>query len=126
MNKSKKLLGILVVIALLSMTFVACAAPLTLRITSPGWRTEVTENSVTVTGIVSESSAKVAVNGIVVNVARDGSFSTSAELAYGTNTITVTANLEKQKPVTKTVTVTRILAIDIALPQDKAQVVKTW
>ena len=71
---------------------------LTLEITSPNYQTEVTDGTVTVTGIVTPPSAVVTVNGTEVETAEDGSFSTSVELAYGQNVIKVNAT----DPVSRT------------------------
>lgn len=120
----RKLLSILVVIPLLSLTVGSCAGQLlSMQITSPSYTTKkITEGVVTVSGTVSDPKATVTVNGVKIGTASDGTFSTNFELAYGKNTITVKAELEKQKPVTKTITLTRILTIDLASPQDGAEV----
>ena len=129
MSKTRKLLGIMAVILLLGLAIVSCAGqerqPLALEITSPPNKAEVTAALVTVSGIVSSPLATVMVNGREVETAEDGTFSTSVELEYGENTITVNAAVGGQEPVTKTVTVTRILVLEITSPQDKVEVTES-
>jgi len=123
MRKIIKLTGILLVISLLSLTFVGCkgAPRLSLQVTSPQARAEVTEGVITVSGIVSDASATVTVNGVTAQVTQDGAFSHEIELPYGKTTVTVTATVDKQR-VSRSVTVTRILTIDITSPEDKADI----
>ena len=106
-SKIRKLLGIMAVITLLGLTIVGCARqesqPLALEITSPPKKAEVTEALVTVSGIVSSPLATVTVDGGEVEIAEDGTFSTIVELEDGENTITVSAAVEGQEPVIKTV-----------------------
>jgi hypothetical protein len=128
-SKTRKLLGIMAVILLLGLAIVSCAGqerqPLALEITSPPNKAEVTAALVTVSGIVSSPLATVMVNGREVETAEDGTFSTSVELEYGENTITVNAAVGGQEPVTKTVTITRILVLEITSPQDKVEVTES-
>jgi flagellar hook assembly protein FlgD len=128
-SKIRKLLGIMAVITLLGLTIVGCARqesqPLALEITSPPKKAEVTEALVTVSGIVSSPLATVTVDGGEVEIAEDGTFSTTVELEYGENTIVVMATVEGQEPVTKTVTVTRILVLEITSPEDKVEVTES-
>jgi hypothetical protein len=122
MSKIKKLSGILLAIPLVILTAGCAAAPtLSLQVTSPSWGTEVTEGVVTVSGIVSDTSATVTVNGVTAQVAQDGTFSHELELPYGETTITVTAMVDEQE-VTRTVRVTRVLAMEITSPEDKDDV----
>ena len=95
---------------------------LTLELTSPQDKEEVSENQITVSGTVSDPLATVTVNDSEVEVAEDGTFSTTAELDYGENIIIVSAIAEGQEPVTKTVTITRVLALELTSPQDKEEV----
>jgi hypothetical protein len=74
------------------------AAPaLSLEITSPEDGAELTESPVTVTGIVSDATAAVTVNGVEAEVAEDGSFSAEVELSEGENTIMAIATLGEQE-----------------------------
>jgi len=95
---------------------------LALEITSPQSKSEVTLDVMTVSGIVSPPQATVMVNGQEVELAEDGAFTTTVELDYGENTITVSATVEGQETVTKTVTITRVLALEITSPEDNAEV----
>ena len=95
---------------------------LTLELTSPQDKEEVSENQITVSGTVSDPLATVTVNDSEVEVAEGGTFSTTAELDYGENIIIVSAIAEGQEPVTKTVTITRVLALELTSPQDKEEV----
>jgi len=95
---------------------------LTLELTSPQDKEEVSENQITVSGTVSDPLATVTVNDSEVEVAEGGTFSTTAELDYGENIIIVSTIAEGQEPVTKTVTITRVLALELTSPQDKEEV----
>jgi flagellar hook assembly protein FlgD len=99
--------------------------PLRLELSSPEDKAEVTESQVTVGGTVSEPEAVVIVNGQMVEVAEDGSFGASVELDYGENTIEVTAEVEGEDSVGKTITVTRTLAMAITAPEDQAEVTES-
>ena len=79
---------------------------LAIEITAPEDGAELTESPVAVTGSVSIRDASVTVDGIEVDVAEDGTFTTSIELAEGENTITVMATAEGKEPAEKTITVT--------------------
>jgi nitrogen fixation protein FixH len=98
---------------------------LTLEIDSPQDKSEVTESPITVSGTVSDPAAVVTVNGQQAEVAGDGTFSASAELDYGENTITVEATVENWETETRTVSVTRILTLLVTSPQDKAEVTES-
>ena len=123
MSKIMKLTGVLLAISLLSLTFTGCKGSprLSLEVTSPSWSTEVTEGVIAVSGIVSEPSATVTVDGVAVQVAQDGAFSHEIEIPYGETTVTVTATVDN-KSDTDAVTVTRILAIEITSPEDEADI----
>ena len=123
MSKIMKLTGVLLAISLLSLTFTGCKGSprLSVEVTSPSWRTEVTEGVIAVSGIVSEPSATVTVDGVAVQVAQDGAFSHEIEIPYGETTVTVTATVDS-KSDTDAVTVTRILAIEITSPEDEADI----
>jgi flagellar hook assembly protein FlgD len=124
---------ILLVIAMVTACLVAGLASclvqhnnlLALEITSPQNKAEVTEDLVTASGIVSPSSAMVMVNDQEVDIADDGTFSSNVALSYGENTITVTATVEGQETITKTLTVMRVLNLEITSPQDKAEVAQS-
>ncbi len=98
---------------------------LTLELTSPQDKEEVSENQITVSGTVSDPLATVTVNDGEVEVAEDGTFSTTVELDYGENTIAVSTAVEGQEPMTKTVTITRVLALEITSPEDNAEVTES-
>ncbi len=99
--------------------------PLRLEVSSPEDKAEVTESLVTISGIVAEPEAVVTVNGQLVEVAEYGSFSASVELDYGENTIQVTAEVEGEDSESKTISVTRILAMEITSPEDQAEVTES-
>ncbi len=95
---------------------------LALEIDSPEDKAEVTESSISVSGIVSDPTAVVIVNNQEAEVATDGTFSTSVEIDYGRNTITVEATVEGWEPETRTISVTRILTIKVTSPYDNEEV----
>ncbi|MEJ2047373.1 MAG: hypothetical protein P8X92_04870, partial [Dehalococcoidia bacterium] len=72
---------------------------------SPEDNTEVTESPILIKGTVSDPLAAVTVNDREVEVAEKGGFSTTVSLDQGDNTISVSATVDGQEPVTKTVTV---------------------
>ncbi len=128
MGKEKKSLSIMIMAAALWLGLVisSCAGPspqlLALEITSPQSNSEVTKDLITVSGIISLPQATVTVNGHEVETVEDGSFSTSVELDYGQNIISVSATVEGQESVTKTVSITRVLALELTSPEDNAEV----
>ena len=95
---------------------------LTLELTSPQDKEEVSESQIIVSGTVSDPLVTVTVNDSEVEVAQDGTFSAAVELDYGENTISVSAMAEGQEPVTTTVSITRVLALEITSPEDNAEV----
>ncbi len=98
---------------------------LTLELTSPQDKEEVSESQIIVSGIVSDPLVTVMVNDGEVEVAKDGTFTTTSELAYGKNIIVVSATAEGQEPVTKTVAITRVLALEITSPENNAEVTES-
>ena len=128
-SKRRELLGIIAAIALLGSGIVGCLSQhnelLALEITSPQNRDEVTEDLVAVSGIVSSPSAVITVGGREVEMSDDGTFSTSIDLEYGENNITVNATVNGQEPVTRNLTVIRILSLETTSPQDKAEVAQS-
>ncbi len=130
MTRLKKILGILVIIPILCLTLVGCAAPtLTVDVTSPEDGAELTESLVTVTGIVSDPEATVTVNGIEAAVVEDGSFSAQVELIEGENAIEAIAVLGEQE-VSKSITVTytpaaQPLSLEIISPENGAALIES-
>jgi len=128
-RKRKELLSIIAAIALLGSGIIGCfnqnGELLALEITSPQNRAEITGDLMTVSGIVSPPSAVITVEGHKVATADDGTFATGIGLEYGENNISVTATIEGQEPVTKNLTVIRILNLEITSPQDKAEVAQS-
>lgn len=109
----------------ITVTYAPAAPALSLQISSPEDGAELTESPVTLSGTVSDPSAMVTVNDEEIEVAEDGTFSSSIELAHGENAITVTATLEGYEPVTKTITVARVLAVGITSPEDEAELTES-
>jgi flagellar hook assembly protein FlgD len=95
---------------------------LTLEVDSPQDNSEVTESSIIVSGFVSDPATVVTVNGQPAEVAEDGTFSASAELEYGENTITVVTTVDGREIETRTIHVTRILTVMITSPHNQAEV----
>ena len=106
MSNRFKLLGILIVIAILALPIVACwesAMTLIMTVDTPQDGTTVGASSVTVSGTVNKS-AKVKINDVVVPI-KGGKFSTDFKLTEGHNVINVVATSGKET-VTKTLTIT--------------------
>ncbi|TVR52535.1 MAG: hypothetical protein EA426_18760 [Spirochaetaceae bacterium] len=91
---------------------------MTLQVTAPTVRDAVTENKTTVTGVISEPSAKVFVNDQAVPVAADGSFTHEISLAYGSNRIAVRAEAEGFANASRTITLNRALNLTVSSPTD--------
>ena len=129
MGKSIKYISIVAVALLTSLIISSCANQsnhlLALEITSPQSKSEVTTDVITVSGIVSSSQATVTVNGRQIELGEDGDFSTAVELDYGENNIVVNATVEGEEPITKTVSITRTLALEITSPEDNAEVTES-
>ena len=104
-----KLLGILLITALLTLSLVGCSKPpLTLTVSEPMDGATVTTSSLTVRGTVSDPKAVVTVNDKrVYPSSKTGNFSsiTKVTLAEGENIITVVATRGKEV-ITTTVTIT--------------------
>jgi hypothetical protein len=128
-RKRREFLSIIAAIALLGSGTIGCLSQqselLALEITSPQNRAEITEDLITVSGIVSPPSAVITVDGREVETDDDGTFSTGIGLEYGENNISVTAMVEGQEPVTKKLAVIRVLSLEITSPQDKAEVAQS-
>ena len=89
-----------------------------IELTSPITRGTVTDGEVLITGVVSESSATVTVNGQEVAVGSDGAFEYVAPLVYGRNRIPIRAEADGFSDGTRAVTITRELALDVETPAD--------
>jgi lipopolysaccharide export system protein LptA len=128
-GKAKNYLSIIAAAILLGLAISSCATQsnhlLALEITSPQSKSEVTTDVITISGIVSSSQAAVTINGRQVTVGEDGGFSTTVELDYGENTVVVSATAEGEEPVDKTVTITRVLDLEITSPEDNAEVTES-
>jgi hypothetical protein len=100
---------------------------LTLEITSPEiseGEVTVTESWVTVEGSVSDAEATVTINGIMIEVDEDGSFSIDIWLVEGQNEIKAKAVLGEEE-VSKIITVKYdpgALSLEITSPEDGAEV----
>ncbi|TVQ35097.1 MAG: hypothetical protein EA384_16710 [Spirochaetaceae bacterium] len=118
-------LGIVVMVTG-SLLLVGCGSPtpqrVRLEVTSPASRVDVTGPELTVTGIVSDASAVVKVNDAQAQVGSDGSFSHTLPLPYGPTRVTVSAELPGQTAVTRTLNITRKLALNVISPADKSVV----
>lgn len=89
---------------------------LTLKVDSPQDKAEVAESRVVVSGVVSDPTAIVTVNGREAEVGSDGVFAATVELNYVKNTILVRAQVNGQLPVTRILDITRILILEIDSP----------
>lgn len=115
MSKLMKLLGILGVIILLSVTLAGCfEEKRDLKVTSP---LKTYESVVAVEGVVSGLFSAVTVDDVEIEVAEDGTFSTSVELAYGENEIVVIATMEGKNSLTRLIKIIRVVNVEITSPQ---------
>lgn len=95
---------------------------LQLEITSPAGREFVTEELLTVTGIVSNPTAEITVNDESVSVDSDGGFSHEVAMEYGDNRISVEATGEAFRPTERTLRIPRRMVLDVATPAQDSTV----
>jgi len=95
---------------------------LNLDIISPEDKEEVSYSPIILRGTVSDNEAEVRVNNRAVSVADDGSFFTAIDLNYVKNVITVEASVAGQKPVTRTLSVNRVLVLRLDTPAYQIEV----
>ena len=129
MTRTYRSVLLLLVVVTIVGALVACGARpsaanqrMRLDLTSPASRGSVTEGETTVTGVVSEPSAKVTVNDVAVEVGSDGAFTHPVALAYGSNRIVVKATAEGFVESSRTVTITRNLTLEVTAPPDGLQI----
>lgn len=129
MSKNPVFLGAIAVVTVMVAGMIGCRMqqeePLALEITAPQNSAEFNGNMTTVSGIVTPVSALVTVNGDAVDVNQDGTFSIKVGIEYGENTINVSASTEGQEMISKTMTVSRVLSLQVLTPQDKAEVAES-
>ncbi len=119
-------IGLLLTAAAVVLALAACSPRqpetprLRIEVTAPATRATVTEPEVVVTGIVSDPTATLTVKDIPVTAGANGAFSYAVPLAYGTNSIPVRVTKEGQNPVSRTLTITRNLVLDISSPLDNS------
>lgn len=105
---------------LVVMVLAGCGSPaparLQLEITSPASRVETTDAELTVTGIVSDSAARVTINGTVTATGTDGAFSHTVSIPYGNSRIAIAAEKEGATTVNRTINVTRRLVLTVQSP----------
>jgi len=114
----------------ITVTYQPAKPALSLEITSPEDKAELTESLVAVSGNVSDATAKVTINGVEAEVTEDGAFSASVELVEGENTIEVKATAEGKESVTETVTITYTpeapeLSLEVTSPEDGAELTES-
>lgn len=113
----------IVVLAIIALA--GCGSPTTsrlqLEITSPSSRVETTAPELTVTGIISDSTAVVKVNGTAATVGSDGAFSHTITLPYGNTRIAIAAEKEGATTANRTINVTRRLVLDVTNPEAVSQ-----
>jgi hypothetical protein len=90
---------------------------LTIEVTTPSTRGNVTEPEVLVSGVVSDADATLRINDTDVEVASDGAFSLTLPLAYGSNRISLRAEKEGQNPANRSLTMNRTLTLTILAPE---------
>jgi hypothetical protein len=95
---------------------------LQLEITSPAGRDSVTEEMLTVTGIVSNPAATITVNDEVVSVDSDGGFSHPVSMDYGDNRIIVEASGETFRATQRTLRISRQMVLEITSPEPDSTV----
>ncbi|MEX2443316.1 MAG: hypothetical protein WD492_06915 [Alkalispirochaeta sp.] len=125
MSKKGKIIGAVVLGVALVATLVirgnnnssASEERLQLEITSPAGRDAVTEEQLTVTGIVSNPAAEITVNNEVVSVDSEGGFSHEVSLEYGDNRIIVEAAGESFRATQRTLRIPRQMILEIVTPE---------
>ncbi len=98
---------------------------LTIEVTTPSTRGTVSEGETLVSGVVSDRSATLTINGQTVALSTDGAFSHTIPLNYGANRISIRAEKEGVTPATRSLTVTRALSLSIATPEEMTETTGT-
>lgn len=130
MSKKGKIIGAIVVGVAVVATLVirgnsetaVSNERLQLEITSPAGRDSVTEEILTVTGIVSNSEAEIRVNDDVVSVDSEGSFSHEVAMEYGDNRVSVEATGDGFRPTQRTLRLSRKMVLAITAPEPDSTV----
>ncbi|MFW5694422.1 MAG: hypothetical protein ACOCYB_04590 [Alkalispirochaeta sp.] len=125
MSKKGKIIGAIVIGVALVATLVirgnnnsaVAEERLQLEITSPAGRDAVTDEELVVTGIVSNSAARLTVNDEVVSVDEEGGFSHPIMLEYGDNRIRVQADGEEFRAVQRTLRIPRRMVLTVSAPE---------
>lgn len=90
---------------------------LTIEVTTPSSRAQVTEGDVIVSGVIDDPGATLTIADETVSLAADGAFSHVVPLAYGANRIVVRAEKEGSTTATRTINLTRALTLTILSPE---------
>ncbi|MFO8064845.1 MAG: hypothetical protein ACQETQ_07525 [Spirochaetota bacterium] len=91
---------------------------LRIELTSPKTRTTLAEPTVTITGIVSEPGVRTTIDDEEIAVDSEGAFSSEVPLEYGSNRIVVKAEDDDFLSSTRTLTITRELALNLDSPAE--------
>jgi hypothetical protein len=122
----KRWISVTVVALLAAVVLAGCGGPsgnrrLTIEVTTPSTRGNVTEPEVMVSGVVSDAAATLRINDAAVSVSADGAFSHTVPLTYGTNRINLRAEKEGMNPSTRSLTVNRALTLTITSPEKASE-----
>lgn len=122
MSRLRSHLVILTVLLLTLLLFVGCSGlsrpeRLTVEVTTPASRGNVTEGEVLVSGVVSDAGATLTINDQTVNLTSDGAFDYTVPLGYGSNRISLRAEKEGFTAGTRTINLTRTLTLTMLSPE---------
>ncbi len=95
---------------------------LRLEISAPATRGSITEPQTTIAGTISEPTASVTINDTPVTVDSEGKFTMEMPLSYGINRAAIRAEAEGFTSTSRTVSVTRVLTLELTSPEDKSTV----
>ncbi len=98
------------------------AERLRIDVTTPTARGALTEESLTLTGVVSNPAARLTINDAPVAIGDGGAWSQEVPLAYGSNRFVIRAEGEGLVAASRTVTFSRALTLDIASPAAESAV----
>lgn len=122
MFKLRRRVALTVTALLIVALFAGCGSfsrpqRLTIEVTTPSSRGQVTDGEVMVSGVVSDAGATLTIDEERIAISRDGAFSHTVPLAYGSNRISLRAEKEGFTSATRTINMTRALTLTILSPE---------
>lgn len=122
MTMLRKWVVLTTTVLLVLVLFAGCGASsrpqrLTIEVTTPSSRGQVTDGEVMVSGVVSDPGATLTIGDESIDISRDGAFSHTVPLAYGANRISLRAEKEGFNSASRTINLTRALTLTVLSPE---------